>query len=373
MMEKSTTHNKVLLVDDDEDDFLIVRNLIAKIPASPIPFKIEWCGSFENAKQLIQENDYDLYLIDYRLGEHNGLELLQHAQPQKRAEPFIVLTGAGDNEIEQRAMRLGAADYLVKGSFNSELLSRTLRYALQRKYLEQQRFEQLMEVNRTKDEFISLASHQLRTPATGVKQYVGMVLEGYAGDITEAQKEMLEKAYESNERQLKIVTDLLRVTRVDAGKVRLTRDRVDLVALIEDILKEQHMKFQQRNQDVQLHKNADVILANVDRDNFRMAFENITDNASKYSEEGKPIVVSMNKKSDVIEIEVKDNGVGIDPQDQDKLFQKFSRIDNPLSTLVGGTGLGLYWAQKIIDLHEGKITVKSVRGKGTTFIVSLPV
>ncbi|PLS81192.1 hypothetical protein CYG49_02565 [Candidatus Saccharibacteria bacterium] len=370
MMEQNTTASKIMLIDDDEDDYLIVKSIISKIPNAE--FLLTWCHSYDDAKTIVQQNDYDLFLIDYRLGAHNGLELLMIAEPQKRAEPFIMLTGAGDNVIEQQAMQLGAADYLVKGSFDAELLSRTLRYALQRKFLEQQRIEQLMEVNRTKDEFISLASHQLRTPATGVKQYVGMVLEGYAGDVSEAQRDMLEKAYESNERQLKIVTDLLRVTRVDAGKVRLTRDKVDLVALIEDVLKEQNMKFYQRKQDVTFEKNADQILVNIDQDNFRMAFENLIDNASKYSEEGKTITVSIQKLGKTVTISVADQGVGIDPADFDKLFQKFSRIDNPLSTLVGGTGLGLYWSQKIVDLHGGKIEVSSERGRGTTFTVTLP-
>lgn len=360
----------VLLIDDDEDDYLIVKNVMSKIPRSP--FVLSWCSDYAEATELIEKNDFDAYMVDYRLGARTGLELLASVEPQKRAEPFILLTGVGDERIERLAMQLGAADYLVKGTFNHELLSRTLRYGLQRKLIEEQRVSQLIAVNRAKDEFISVASHQLRTPATGVKQYVGMVLEGYAGDITDSQRDMLSKAYESNERQLQIVSNLLRVAQVDAGKVRLRKSDIDMVQLVEDIITEQQDKFNQRNQSVVFKKPTKPIKAHIDKSHFRMVLENIIDNASKYSEEGMKVDVSIDRKIDCTEIKISDHGVGIKRSDQDRLFEKFFRIDNPLSTLVGGTGLGLYWAKKIVDLHDGSIDVVSEEGEGTTFVISIP-
>jgi two-component system cell cycle sensor histidine kinase/response regulator CckA len=150
----------VLLVDDDEDDFLIIKSVFSRIPDSP--FILEWCSSYKKAKKFIKSHDFDIYMIDYHLGEFNGLDLLKYAEPQKRPEPFILLTGTGDREVERQSMKLAAADYLVKGTFGPELLSRTLYYSLGRKQIEEQRLESLIELNRTKDEFISLASHQLR-------------------------------------------------------------------------------------------------------------------------------------------------------------------------------------------------------------------
>lgn len=370
-MEKTSKKIRILLVDDDEDDFLIVRNLMSKIQHSP--FMLEWCPDFDTSLELICGNEHDAYMIDYRLGAHTGLELLAATEPQKRPQPFIILTGAGDETTEREALRAGASDYLVKGSFDSELLSRTLRYALQRKKIEEQRVQHLLSVNRAKDEFISVASHQLRTPATGVKQYIGMVLEGYAGDLNDSQRDMLTKAYESNERQLQIVSNLLRVAQVDAGKVMLRKTEVEMVQLIEDILKEQYSKFAQRDQQCEFIKPSQDVTAYIDKSAFRMVLENIIDNASKYSEEKKTISVGIAKLKDGIRIEVKDQGVGIKDSDQDRLFEKFFRIENPLSTLVGGTGLGLYWAKKIVDLHDGSIRVESEEGKGTTFIITLPL
>lgn len=370
MANPASKRTTILLVDDDEEDYLIVRMLLARIPGQP--FDLEWTSEYAAAARCIEENTHSLYIIDYRLGAHDGLELLKQAQPYKRAEPFIILTGAVDEKTEQRAMKLGASDYLVKGTFNAELLSRTLRYALQRKLLEEQRIRHLLEVGRAKDEFISLASHQLRTPATGVKQYIGMILEGFAGKVPSRQRAMLEKAYESNERQLHIVADLLRVAQVDAGKVVLRRGNTDIVKVIEDVLREQASVFEQRKQHALFKYSSQPANLFIDKYNIRMVIENLIDNASKYSPEGRTITVSVIDADNDSIIEVADEGVGIQLADQKRLFEKFTRFENPLSTLVGGSGLGLYWAKKIVDLHGGSILVKSKVNQGSVFSVRLP-
>ncbi len=360
----------VLLIDDDEEDFLIIKRVFAKIPNSP--YALSWCSSFEEAKTLILSQAYDVYLIDYHLGEHTGLELLEFAEPKKRSEPFIILTGASNTQIEKKSMKLGAVDYLVKGTFQVELLSRTLDYALGRKEIEGQRLRQLIEINRTKDEFISLASHQLRTPATAVKQYVGMVLEGFVGDISGSQRDILAKAYESNERQLNIVSELLKVARVDAGKVKLQSTNVNLVQLLADTIKDHQQTYFGRDQRVEFVHQSPVVTAMIDKDKMRMVFENLLDNASKYSEIGKTVRVEVIDGAREVLVRIADQGVGIKLEDQVKLFEKFSRIHNTLSDHVDGTGLGLYWVKKIINLHQGRISFVSQYEVGTTFNVYLP-
>jgi len=362
---------RVLLVDDDEDDYLIIRNFIQKIHDSP--FTLEWTADVSEAANIITAEDHDVYLIDYRLGEANGLELLGRFDLVQRPEPFIILTGAGDERVERRAMRMGVADYLVKGTLDSELLSRVLHYALQRKRIEAQRVEQLMEINRSKDEFIALASHQLRTPATAVKQYVGMILEGYAGDITPEQKRFLQSAYDSNERQIQVVNDILRVAKLDLKKIVLKKQDVNMSKLIESIIHDLMSHFNNRDQHVQFDKPAEAISVPVDSEYIRMAIGNIIDNASKYTPEGKKIHITLRQSSaNKVEIIVEDEGVGISPEGINKLFKKFSRVENPLSVKVGGTGLGLYWANEVIELHGGQITVSSVVDEGTTFVICLP-
>lgn len=360
----------VLLVDDDEDDYLIVNRVVKKIPGSR--FVLDWCSSFDEAKDLIAKRSHDIYLVDYQLGENTGFELLRMAEPEKRQEPFILLTGTNHRQIEKQAVKLGASDYLVKGAFDADLLSRSLSYALGRKEAEAQRIQHLIELNQAKDEFISVASHQLRTPATGVKQYIGMLLEGMIGELSDAQKDVLSKAYESNERQLKIVSDLLKVARIDAGKVILRETETDLNQLMADVVREEAEITKERKQHVAFAPASEPAIAWVDRDTIRMVLENLIDNASKYSDEGTTIHAVVTTKKDSVTIKITDKGVGIEDKDLGKLFEKFSRIHNPLSTQAGGSGLGLYWAKKIVDLHNGTIEVQSKPDKGTTFLINLP-
>ncbi|HUP26409.1 MAG TPA: ATP-binding protein [Candidatus Limnocylindrales bacterium] len=224
----------------------------------------------------------------------------------------------------------------------------------------------------SKDEFISIASHQLRTPATIVKQYLGMILEGYSGKLKPAQAELLRIAYENNEHQIETINDLLKVAQADANKVTLVREETNLVLLLDDIIRDQQKKYIRKDLTLCfIHKDSQV-LAMVDPLHLRMVFDNLLDNAYKYSHENTKVTVELALTEQAAIIKIRDQGVGIDKKDMDKLFQKFSRIANPLS-FVGGTGLGLYWAQKLIDLHSGKLTASSVIGKGTTFTVKVPL
>ncbi|MGI9028137.1 MAG: PAS domain-containing sensor histidine kinase [Candidatus Saccharimonadales bacterium] len=233
--------------------------------------------------------------------------------------------------------------------------------------------KQLLALNKAKDEFISIASHQLRTPATGVKQYLGMLIEGYAGKLTKGQQKMLETAYQSNERQLIIVNDLLRVAQADADEIQLRFEDTDLTIVIQAILDEQAQKFEKAGQSIEFIQNSRGKVAPLDPLHIRMVLENIIDNAHKYTPANKTITVTLSHKRGSMIVSVKDQGVGIYKKDMPKLFKKFSRIENALSMSAGGTGLGLYWVNKIIDLHEGTIQVNSRYRHGTEFVITLPI
>ncbi|HSX32322.1 MAG TPA: ATP-binding protein [Candidatus Saccharimonadales bacterium] len=227
-------------------------------------------------------------------------------------------------------------------------------------------------LERAKDEFISLASHQLRTPATAVKQYAAMLMDGYAGDLTKMQQAMVQTIYESNERQITIINDLLRVAQVDAGRIHLVKAPAALVPLLTDILNEQAHKFKARAQTIIFDPPSDEVWAPIDTKHIRMVLENIIDNASKYTPPRKSICIRLKKTSRDTHIQIADEGVGIPKNATTLIFEKFTRLDNPLSTEVGGTGLGLYWAKKIIDMHGAHLSVQSKIGKGTVFTIRLP-
>jgi signal transduction histidine kinase len=217
-----------------------------------------------------------------------------------------------------------------------------------------------------------LASHQLRTPATAVKQYIGMLQQGYAGEVTKAQVKMLEVAYRSNERQLEIIEDLLRVAKVDAGKVYLKKTSYDIGKLVESAVKQQAGLFKSRRQIIKYVRPSRQLFVYCDSRLILMVIENILDNAGKYSNEGTEVTINIKQDGDYTAILIRDNGVGINQLDVKKLFGKFVRIENPLSASVKGTGLGLYWAKKILDLHGGSIDVTSKINRGSVFTIKTP-
>lgn len=229
-----------------------------------------------------------------------------------------------------------------------------------------------IELERAKDEFIAIASHQLRTPATVVKQYIGMVLEGYVGDISDEQRTMLSTAYESNERQITIVNDLLAVAQAASNNLKLTLEPTNISALLSHIAINYQESYRKKSLLLRTVFPKKEIIVNLDSNQIRMVVENLLDNAYKYSEKDTEVTITLGSDDTCTTIAVGDQGVGIEEKDLPKLFQKFSRIDNPLS-YEGGTGLGLYWAKRLIDQHKGELQVESTLGVGTTFIIKLPV
>ena len=223
-----------------------------------------------------------------------------------------------------------------------------------------------------KEDFVSLASHQLRTPASGVQAILSMILDGDFGPMSELQRRHLERAMQANRRQLQIIEDLLNTARVDAGRMELELAHTDLAALIDDTLAEQAAQFESRHQTAGLTLN-DRPTVIADGSKLRMVLDNLLTNASKYTPEGGQIHVSLERSGDMARILVSDTGVGIAAPDIPKLFTKFSRFDNEFSTLVGGSGLGLYLANSIVALHNGRLTVSSRLGMGSSFCVTIPI
>jgi signal transduction histidine kinase len=164
---------------------------------------------------------------------------------------------------------------------------------------------------------------------------------------------------------------MLRVAQVDAGRLVLRRAVVDMAQLVRDVVAEQTDALERRQQHVEL-KLPDQLVVEVDGDRLRMVIENLVDNASKYTPEGGTLTVALRSAGNWLQIIVSDTGVGIEADDVDKLFTKFTRIDNTLSESVGGSGLGLYWANKIVELHGGNVGVDSTPGEGTTFTIQVP-
>ncbi len=278
---------------------------------------------------------------------------------------FVNTPNIGTPEVRQRPMTV-----LIAGVLVSCLISFSV-YMLLAYRTKVMAYDEETKLQSAKDELLALASHQLRTPATGVKQYVGMLREGLAGDITHHQKQLLDKAYASNERQLATVSQMLSVARIDSGNLQFDKVDTNISKMLHDIVDEQRKSIKDKNQVLTTHI-ARKIHAKVDRQHLRMAIENLLNNASKYTPTGGKISVRLIDEGQTLSIIIRDQGVGISPEDVPLLFKKFVRIPNSLTKKVPGSGLGLYLAKNITEAHSGEIGFKSVKGEGTTFTITLP-
>jgi PAS domain S-box-containing protein len=229
------------------------------------------------------------------------------------------------------------------------------------------------QIDRAKSEFVSLASHQLRTPLTTMKWATGALLAGGLGDLNERQEKYLNRSEDAVARMLRLVEALLNVSRIELGKLIARPQPVDLCAMIEDLLEELHMQAKSRK--VRLVRSCPTkpLIVRGDPKVLPIALHNIVSNAIKYSKRGRRVRVRLVRKGSTAELSVRDRGVGIPQNQQDRVFTKLFRADNVRTMYTEGTGLGLYIAKAIIEELGGTTSFTSTENVGTTFFITLPV
>lgn len=232
----------------------------------------------------------------------------------------------------------------------------------------------LKQLDVAKSEFISLASHQLRTPLTIIKGYISMIMEGSWGKVTDKQKEQLKKVYSSNDRLIKLVEDLLTVSRIESGRLEFEYKLVSLEEMIEGVVKEFSQMAKNKELYLKFNKPTKALpKVKVDSLKIRQVIQNLIDNAIHYTKKG-GITINLKAKKDKVVFSIKDTGIGVSPEEKSVLFEKFSRGKEVGKINTEGTGLGLYLGAKMIQAHNGKIWVESEgRNKGSTFYFELPV
>lgn len=258
-----------------------------------------------------------------------------------------------------------------------ERLAETTGIALDNRLLfeENQRFtkqlqstnDHLKEIDEAKDEFISLVSHQLRTPLTSVKGFLSMVLEGDVGDVTKAQRSMLQQAFDSSQRMVYLIADLLNASRLRSGKFVIVNQVTNLPELVESELNQIKEAAAARQVEFIYQKPADFPKVMMDETKIRQVIMNFLDNALYYTPNGGHVAVNLRATDSSIEYTVTDNGIGVPKQEQQKLFSKLYRASNARNMRPEGTGLGLYMAKKVVVAQGGAIIFKSEEGRGSTF------
>lgn len=227
--------------------------------------------------------------------------------------------------------------------------------------------QKLKQLDQTKDEFISLTSHQLRTPLTTIKGYISMLLDGDAGELAPQQRKLLEEAFNSSQRMVHLISDFLNISRIQTGKFEIELSEVNLADILNEEIDQLRISATSRQLRLDYDKPEHFPILPVDEGKIRQVMMNFIDNAIYYSPSGSSIRIILAATTDAVEFKVIDHGIGVPKAEQHKLFTKFSRASNAKKQRPDGTGIGLFMAKKVIVALGGSILFESKEGVGSTF------
>jgi signal transduction histidine kinase len=365
---------RILLVDDDEDEYVATRDLFSEIGPA---YALSWVKTYDEGHAELARCAHEAYVFDYNLGPRTGVELLREAKASGCRQPILILTGAGDRAVDLEAMEAGAADFLEKGQLTAASLERSLRYSIERRKGEQKLADsdaqvqalqaaeaQLHAAVRTRDEFLSIAAHELKTPLTPLMLQLGQLKRALHGHEV---LPLVEIARRQTSRLAELVDSLLDVTRLRGGSFALQRERFDLAELARQVA--ERFRAQAQASCCPLTVEGDPACGNWDRFRLEQVIANLLANALKYGR-GKPVSITVDDDAGMARLAVRDHGIGIAQDDVSRIFRRFERAVS--SRHYGGLGLGLYVAGEIVDAHGGRILVQSEPGAGACFTVLLP-
>ena len=372
---------KVLLVEDDEDDYVLIRDLLDEVREQH--FQLDWIATFEEALQTIQQQQHDVYLVDYRLGERNGLELLNLIDRQYSV-PVIILSGQGDRELDIAALRSGAADYLDKTYLHSSLLEHFIRASIERNRAlnelqkSEQKYRELFEretqlrrklsrSNAELQEFAYIASHDLQEPLRAVSGYIRLLQTEYIDQLNSTAHEYIDLAIDGTKRMRGLIEDLLTYSHV--GTSEQIFSRVDCNKVVREVISNLSTLIEESEANIIYYDLPDV---SGDRTQIVQLFQNLLINAIKFRHpDTAPKIIIQAKSIDDNRwlFSVSDNGIGIKAEYFDRIFKIFRRLHTHRE--FAGTGVGLALCRKIVERHGGKIWVESELGEGTTFFFTM--
>jgi signal transduction histidine kinase len=285
-----------------------------------------------------------------------------------------------ERTVQERTKNLTEANQALKYS-NTELETRNgeldkAAKALVRRDLELlQLNDELQEMDRAKSHFVSIAAHQLRTPLSIVKWTFRMLLGGDFGALKDEQEKVIRRGFEVNEGMIRLVGDLLDVARIETGKFLYTFEFVSIEEILKEVVSANRESAKARRLTLTLaHKGTEKIPPLwLDKENMKIALQNLVVNAINYTLPGGKIKVVYEKAENEIKVSIEDTGVGIPRLQIGRIFEKFFRGDNVVRMQTQGTGLGLFITASIIRAHKGRVGVESEEGKGSTFWITLPI
>ena len=393
---------KVLVVDDEESVVVTIKAILQLDG-----YNVATTTSGARARAMVRDTEYDLVLTDLRLEDGDGLDVLKAVRESYPETVTIMLTGYASLESAIQALRAGAYDYLVKPSEVEELRS-TVARGIERRRLGQElrqrvaeladlnaslqqrideataelkeRYEQLKELDRMKSQFLSIASHELKTPITAMSGFlqvalrrVGRLSEGEAAaPVAEGLRgitEQLEVVYRQTGKLARLVDELLDVSRIQTGRIEFRYGNVDLSELANEVAT--RMQLTTTAHEISVRRDSESVVT-ADRDHLEQVLNNLVTNAIKYSPSGGAITIDVRPDDGGVRLSVTDQGIGIPAEELESIFGLFYRSPDRAARDAAGMGLGLYISKEIVLRHGGRIWAESAGAKGSTLNVVIP-
>lgn len=366
----------ILIVDDTPENIISLKSVLEKHN-----FEVDTASSGEEALKKVLKQSYVLIILDVQMPDMDGFEVAEVISGYSKAkETAIIFLSAANTEFKfiAKGYSAGGLDYIIKPvDINILLLKIKTFYRIyeqsrklneiQKNLLEEIEFRKAAESK--KDEFISIASHELKTPLTSVKGYMQLLERGINKGDMSLIKSHLTKAQHQLEKLNFLIADLLDISKIESGKLKFNKSHFDINTLLDNIIEVTH----QSNPSVSIvkegHVNSQIF---ADEMRIEQVIVNFLTNAIKYSPECEDIVLTVEETDGMLKIAVKDQGIGMKPEQLDMVFEKFYRVEET-SQRFQGLGIGLYISSEIIKRHGGSINVASIYGEGSEFCFNLPI
>jgi signal transduction histidine kinase len=366
-----TNQTRVLIVEDDPGYARFLEEVLREVEGDG--YVVSSAGTVEDALGSLGSGTFDVVLLDLGLPDADGTEALSRVYEQASQTPIVVLSALNDLNVALESMRLGAQDYLVKGEFEHALLPRAIRYAIERKRLQEGMSAARAEAERAnavKDDFFAMLGHELRNPLAPIVTALN-VLERKGGAGIDRELTILRRQVQH---VVRLVDDLLDVARIARGKVELHRENVDVADVVEAGVETAAPLIEERQHSLSVEAPRGTCFIHGDASRLAQVVANLLTNAAKYTNVGGKIRVSVARNDGFVEIAVGDNGVGMDQELIERVFEVFAQGKRTLDRSAGGWGLGLAIVRNLVSLHGGSVSAHSDGpGKGSEFRARFPL
>ena len=374
-MNQASLH--VLLVEDSPTDAQLFKHIFLR--AATGDWRLVYVERLSEAIASCQAQFFDVALLDLGLPDSEGLDTISQFNQAIPDVPIIILTMVDDEELALQAMAQGAQDYLVKDQVTTQLLRRSIRYAIERSQIlkelrksersTQEALDKERELNQLKSYFVSMVSHEFRNPLS-VLQGIAELLIHFRGNLTAQKKELYSQQLKTTVKQMcQLLDEVILLAKVDTNNLTIELTTLDLQVFCDQLITS--LQFSDNhNHTIALSYQLAANSLQMDDNLLRHILTNLISNALKYSPSGTEVKVEISDRNGMVSFCISDRGIGIPEAEQSRLFQTFSRCSNVGK--IQGTGLGLAIVKRCVDLYKGEIQIESKVGIGTKVTVLLP-